>query len=173
MAKKTIRLTESDLHNIIKESVKKVLKEGQGWDTFKKSFREINPSDDDVEKGRGKQMYRNFVDTGDIEGRNLRYYHPNNPTVATTYKDGAKEIDRSTIGEVGRKAGAIGGIGARMALKGVNKMGNALKKGADAVGEKASEFARNAKSRMMKNQINRQAKKYKNNGNGDYDSFTL
>lgn len=173
MAKKTIKLTESELHNLIKESVKKVLEEGQGWDTFKKGFREINPSDNNYEKGRGKQSFKNFVNTGDIEGRGLRYYHPNNPTVATTYKDGVKEIDKSTMGKIGRAAGVAGGIGAQLAKTGAQKIGKTLKQGASAVGEKASDFARNAKSRMIKNQINRQAKKYKNNGNGDYDSFTL
>ena len=107
MAKKTIKLTESELHNLIKESVKKVLEEGQGWDTFKKGFREIKSSDEDNEKGHGKQKFRNFVNTGDIEGRNFRYYHPNNPTVATTYKDGAKEIVLTGVntGDFGRHTG--------------------------------------------------------------------
>ena len=35
--KKTIRLTESDLHNIIKESVKKVLNESYGYDAYSQS----------------------------------------------------------------------------------------------------------------------------------------
>lgn len=169
MAKKTIKLTESELHNLIKESVKKVLEEGQGLDTFKKGFIDNDLSDDIYEKGDGKQKIRNFIDTGDIEGRNFRYYHPNNPTVATTYKDGAKEIDRSTMGKIGRAAGFAGGMGAKLAKKGAQK----LKQGASAVGEKASDFARNAKSRMIKNKINRQSRNHKNNGNGDYDSFTL
>lgn len=173
MAKKTIKLTESELHNLIKESVKKVLEEGQGWDTFKKGFREINSSDEDYEKGHGKQKFRNFVNTGDIEGRNFRYYHPNNPTVATTYKDGAKEIDKSTMGKIGRAAGVAGGMGAKLAKTGAQKIGKALEQGASAVGEKASDFARNAKSRMIKNRINRQSRNHKNNGNGDYDSFTM
>ena len=31
MNKKLIRLTESDLHRIVKESVKKILTEGENW----------------------------------------------------------------------------------------------------------------------------------------------
>ena len=33
--KRTIKLTENDLHNIIKESVERIINEGQGWDYFK------------------------------------------------------------------------------------------------------------------------------------------
>ena len=48
--KRKIRLTESDLHNIIKESVKKVLKEVQGWGTEPDDFvivgGKIDPSKD-------------------------------------------------------------------------------------------------------------------------------
>lgn len=172
MAKKTIKLTESELHNIIKESVKKVLKEGQGWDTFKKGLRDGNNNNTNKHSDV-KQSFKNFVNTGDIEGRGLRYYHPNNPTVSTTYKDGAKEIDRSTMGKIGRASGVAGGMGAKLAKTGAQKIGKALKQGASAVGEKASDFARSAKSRMIKNQINRQSRNNKNNGNGDYDSFTM
>lgn len=34
MKKKIIRLTEQDLHNIISESVKKILKEEDEWDAY-------------------------------------------------------------------------------------------------------------------------------------------
>ena len=129
MAKKTIRLTESELHSLIKESVKKVLEEGQGWDTFKKGFRDNNNNNGNKLNNGVKQSLKNFVNTGDIEGRGLRYYHPNNPTVSTTYKDGAKEIDNSTIGKIGRAAGVAGGMGAKLAKTGAQKIGKSLKQG--------------------------------------------
>lgn len=34
MNKKLIRLTESDLHRIVKESVQKILNEADGWQTY-------------------------------------------------------------------------------------------------------------------------------------------
>jgi len=46
MAKKLIRLTESDLHRIVKESVRKVLKEG-----FYDRMRQLNGETDKEDKG--------------------------------------------------------------------------------------------------------------------------
>ena len=186
MEKKLIRLTESDLHNIIKESVEKILQEGQGWDTFKHmnsaSFDDINNTykdgkrfRDDVKKIFDDESVQNFVKHGgDNSDKHFRYYNPYDPIGGTqVYHDGYKEIDNSAMGKIGRAAGTAAGLGSMAAKRGLGKMGNAMKKGASAVGEKASEMARNAKSQMMKNRINRQAKKSQNNTNGEYDSFTM
>ena len=50
MAKKLIRLTESDLHRIIKESVKKVIKESNETEFYRKEIASIDP---DTENGWG------------------------------------------------------------------------------------------------------------------------
>lgn len=180
MSKKLIRLTESDLHKIIKESVEKVLQEGQGWDSFKYISK---AKADDYEDGEFRKTARaafggddikNYIETGDSDRRQQGYYNPKDPLMGSDiYRDGNKLIDRSKMGQLGRAAGLGAGFGVLAAKRGLGKMGNAMKKGASAVGEKASEMTRNAKSQMMKNRINRQAKKYPNDKNGEYDSFTM
>lgn len=45
MAKKVIKLTESELRRVISESVKRVLNEGIGWDTFQDVRQNINGSE--------------------------------------------------------------------------------------------------------------------------------
>jgi hypothetical protein len=58
--KKTIRLTESDLHDIIKESVIRILNEGAAWDVLKDKFHTIkNASPEEVEDwGIGSEDYK-------------------------------------------------------------------------------------------------------------------
>lgn len=180
MKKKLIRLTESDLHKIIKESVEKVLQEGQGWDSFKYISK---AKADNYEDGEFRKHFhdlfscddaKNYIETGDGDRRQQGYYNPKDPLMGSDiYRDGNKVIDRSKMGQLGRAAGLGAGFGVLSAKRGLGKMGNAMKKGASAVGEKASEMARNAKSQMMKNRINRQAKKYPKDKNGEYDSFTM
>lgn len=180
MEKKTIKLTESELHGIIKEAVQNILSEGQGWDTFKYFVRHANDEPKNIEQSKEESntkgdtwgRVRNFVNNGG-EG-NFRYYNPKRPGAGSkVYHDGYKEIDRSTMGKVGRAAGMGAGMAYKAASNAAHGMGGMIKKGASAAGRKASEMARNAKSQIMKNRINRQAKNYKSNGNGDYDSFTM
>lgn len=40
--KQRIRLTESDIHRIVKESVKRILKEGHGLDNYRVSEKEVD-----------------------------------------------------------------------------------------------------------------------------------
>lgn len=77
--KRRIRLTESDLHRIVNMSVKRVLGEGQGWNTFKDAVREVNDFDDDEWDDFNKRMSdpenradfdkkkKNFIKYGDWE----------------------------------------------------------------------------------------------------------
>lgn len=61
MKKQIIRLTESDLHQIIKETVKKALNEVQGWDLEKDDVTWVN----DEESGYGKPwMVRLWTGSG-------------------------------------------------------------------------------------------------------------
>ena len=130
MAKKQIvRLTEGDLHRIIKESVEQILAEGQGWDTFKRGLTKPLDGGDDADNEEDLDAttnIKNFVNKGDVNGKNLRYYHKDEPLHSTTYKDGAKEIDRSTIGKVGRAAGLAAGMGAYGARLGAEKIKNGV-----------------------------------------------
>lgn len=77
--KKIIRLTESDLHNVIKESVQEALNdmiyEGQGWDLFKRARTGYKNNDIDPREycqnrntDRHKQSKQNFVNHGTEDG---------------------------------------------------------------------------------------------------------
>ena len=66
MAKKIVRLTESDLHRIVKESVQKILREewhGDKWDTLEDYYFNDNYGSRDIYKGgkhyriHGPMMY--------------------------------------------------------------------------------------------------------------------
>ena len=73
--KRTIRLTESDLHNIVRRCVNEVIEEGQGWDTVKDVWRRRGDWMNDPktyspeEEGDFNQSLKNWVHTGsyDIE----------------------------------------------------------------------------------------------------------
>ena len=114
--RKVIRLTESDLHRMIKESVREVLNEGQGldfakstwkdtkdnnyqWDEFKNNFQ------DDFSK-----RAKNFINKGDVEGKDTEYYGDTFPEEGYTYGDEDKRINKTLRGKIGRAAGLGAGI---------------------------------------------------------------
>lgn len=61
MKKQVIRLTESDLHRVIKESVKKIL--GEGYDFWG------NWTEDDDDRARNREAERNWERVADNGGR--------------------------------------------------------------------------------------------------------
>lgn len=85
MKRKHIRLTESDLHRIVKESVKKVLKEGL-WDAIERD---------------NHQVYDMFVDF--IKN----YYAPNDDSKAYEIED---VVNRWMVGMMSDLDSKYGGI---------------------------------------------------------------
>lgn len=131
MAKKLVRLTEGDLHRIIKESVEKILQEGQGFDTFKQlaKMRVDDYDRKDVRDLLRNNQMKNYVETGDGDRRQYTYYNPNDPLMGSdVYRNGNKEIDRSKMGQVGRAAGLGAGLGVLAAKRGANKIKNGISK---------------------------------------------
>lgn len=122
--KKVIRLTESDLHRIVAESVERVLSEGQGWDMFKYGWKNAWNGEGDSEmkdyRKAGKSIFgnkddmkdstRNFIQTGDMNGADGEYYDPENPSnnAYRKYGENYKKVDNSLGGKLGRAAGLAG-----------------------------------------------------------------
>lgn len=136
--KKTIRLTESDLHDIIKESVNKILNEGQGWDFFKKRTKEIWDGDyddtiKDYQNEKNTEEYKkdkkNFINKGSAYSDNDNYYHTDEPTRTLQDKFGKynKPINKGVTGKVGRALGVAGVNAAMGARHAYNKMRGAYK----------------------------------------------
>lgn len=81
MAKKTIRLTEGDLHKIIKESVETILNEGEWWNGFKNVSKRAlygvtHPSKKDYDKRASyadqldaEEEYDNYMNTRNRDER--------------------------------------------------------------------------------------------------------
>lgn len=81
MKKQIIRLTESDLHQIIKETVKKALNEVQGWDLEKDDVTWVN----DEESGYGKSwMVRLWTGSG--------YFLPAFAAYASSEEDALEKV---------------------------------------------------------------------------------
>ena len=136
MAKKLVRLTEGDLHRIIKESVNRILSEGQGLDTFKQlSKMKVDDYDEngafrkDVRDLFSGDDVKNYIETGDSDRRQYRYYNPKDPLMGSdVYRDGNKEIGRSKLDKIGRAAGLGAGLGVLAAKRGANKIKNGISK---------------------------------------------
>lgn len=85
--KKVIRLTESDLHRIVKNSVKRILKEEYNVDAVKARYSDK----DNVDGIRGIMAVLNnwyHYATLHANGTNTKKY---NPSVITQYRNGIKE----------------------------------------------------------------------------------
>jgi hypothetical protein len=135
--KRTIKLTESDLHNIVRRCVNEVIAEGQGWDAVKDIWRRRgdwmnDPSTyDDQEFNQGLD---NWVNTGSYDIKNgeqkAKSYKEDEPTVGfdsiePNEEMGLKKTNQSLRGRIGRSA-------AGAAIKGMYNYGkarNAIKNG--------------------------------------------
>ena len=121
--KRTIRLTESDLHNIVRQCVNEVIQEGQGWDAVKDIWNRRGDWMDDPETYEDPKQFKrdlgNWERTGDYNTRSIRRsgegsqpmksYKANDPTTAYDSIDpdetaGLKPVNNSLRGRVGRKA---------------------------------------------------------------------
>jgi hypothetical protein len=133
MSKKLVRLTEGDLHKIIKESVNRILQEGHGLDTFMNLAKEKvgDYEDGDFRKGL-RDMFKgddvkNFIETGDGDRKQYRYYNPKDPLAGSdVYHKGYKEIGRSKLDQFSRAAGLYGGLGVMAAKRAANKIKNGI-----------------------------------------------
>lgn len=136
--KKTIRLTESDLHNIVRRCVNEVIQEGQGWDAVKNIWSNRKDWIDDDETYNDtndfNQKLSNWVNTGDYEtpkgDKKMISYREDDPTrgysnVGHDDTRGLKKTNQSLRGRIGRSA-------AGAAIKGMynyGKMRNAVRNG--------------------------------------------
>ena len=106
--KKVVRLTESQLHNIIAESVSQILTEmvdeGQGWDLFKsvrndyknrpQSYRLNDPEQKAYEKSdEYKQAKKNFINHGNAEHTDYNLYGDYDPANSGHYAKDKESMD--------------------------------------------------------------------------------
>ena len=144
--RKRIKLTESDLHRIVNESVKRVLIEGQGWNMFNNIRKRANDYDDDdwddwnndmsdpEYRKDNKKAMKNFIKYGDANNEGRPYYDEEG--YATNYpgeNNQNRRINRGYLGQLGRWAGANAGMGYVHARNAMNKAGRALRRGYDKV----------------------------------------
>ena len=121
-----IRLTEGDLHKIVEESVKRILKEGQGWNAFKSRAKEIfngeyddyNPLDDE-NYANDRSQFIKYGDSGGDDNYQKYYDEEGRPCAS---REGNKKINKGFMGRLGRKA-AVNGVEALYGLRqGYNKL---------------------------------------------------
>lgn len=128
--KKVIRLTESDLHRIVRNSVNRILsenyeEEGQGYNTFKTLSREILSGDrDDELPYLGSQEWKNernnFIQHGSGNGYDHDFYDEKGN--ATDNPEGNQPMNRGLGGKIGRAASAYALQGLGKARQSYNKM---------------------------------------------------
>ena len=127
--KQTIRLTESELHNIIKESVINILNEGQGWNKFKKNIKDFwNGEYDDTLKQdfnslkdkRIRRDIKNYINNND----GCEYYdeHGWGHNCDGWGSRGFKPTNNNLSGKLGRAAGFAGTLASAGLRHGYNKL---------------------------------------------------
>lgn len=112
--KQRIRLTEEDLHKIVKESVYRILNEGQGWNIFKDRAKGILRGEYDnelnqLETDDGKKETQNFIKHGNSNGFDDDYYDENGDSHTSNYTGKYKPMNKGFSGRLGRRA-AVNGI---------------------------------------------------------------
>lgn len=128
--KQIIRLTESDLHRMIKESVREVLNEGQGLDLAKRTWKDTKDDyewdefKDAIKRDDFSKKSKNFIKKGDVDGEDATYYDSTYPANGYTDGDENKRINKTLRGKIGRTAG----FGAAMAAAGFNAAKNSIRK---------------------------------------------
>lgn len=148
---KVIRLTESDLREIVQEAVNTIL-EGQGWKYFKNHIKNLADATPEERKEMERRMrdpqYKygeraQFVGNGDFnhkenfyKGQERKYY--DNQGMPTNSHRG-KSINDTLRGRIGRYAGVKG---AELATRGVNKFQNWVDSAADPDKNPLSPFSK-------------------------------
>ena len=136
MAKQIIRLTESELHQIIQESVNRILKEngmqeGQGWNLFKKTYQDVKNGEynnvPDKNLWPSREEVGNYINRGSISNSKENpnddmYYNDDGYTTHGKYST-SKPINRGLGGKLGRAAGVAGGA----AMVGAQRLGQKMK----------------------------------------------
>lgn len=133
MQRNRIRLTESQLHRVIKESVKRVLREGQGWNAFKYLAPDAYR---DGKKGISHYMddtVKDYIENGRFDDSTPYYDKDGVPTdKAFDYRQPNGRNGRINTGLSGRLGRAAGITGVRAA--------NALGRGVHAIGNKINQW---------------------------------
>lgn len=129
--RQVIRLTESDLHRMIKESVREILNEGQGLDFVKKTWEDTKDKDyrwgkykDAINRDDFSNKVKDFIKKGNIDDEDADYYSSSNPELSGCERHGDKRINKTFGGKIGRAAG----LGAGMAVAGFNAAKNSMRK---------------------------------------------
>ena len=95
MKKKIIRLTEQDLHNIINESVKRILKEQDDWDAHLQQDDDIpddiNVQFEDDDNIQGNNLYQEWYDEEDYDGKTGEPGMVRSYDIGTYYMSNAEE----------------------------------------------------------------------------------
>jgi hypothetical protein len=124
--KQTIRLTESELHNIIKESVINILNEGQGWNLFKKNNQDLwNGEYDDTLKQdfnslKDKRIRRDLKNS--INNNDDYEYYDEEGRGHDYDGKGFKPTNNNLSGKLGRAAGLAGTLASAGLRYGYNKL---------------------------------------------------
>jgi hypothetical protein len=120
--KRAVKVSESQLFDIIKESVNILLKEGQGWNLFKNTYKDIKNGefDDSLMKGdypENDEEYRsdrkNYINHTGMYADEPYYDGEGHYQYNNTLGDN-KKVNNGFFGKLGRRAGAFG---SEMALK--------------------------------------------------------
>lgn len=121
-----IRLTESQLNQIVAESVKRVLREGELWDAFKDTYKDAKNSDE-IDNVTNKEL-KNFVRGGNPDGiddTNYEDYRKHRDY----YKKAKKGSDArrwAANNAVTQRPGVVGKLG-RGAIVGAAKLGSGVR----------------------------------------------
>lgn len=121
-----IRLTESQLNQIVAESVKRVLREGELWDTMKSAY-DMGRNDDDFDDLTNQEM-KNYIRGGNVEGgdeTNYEDYRKSRDNYKRAVK-GSKERRDAAHDAVAQRPGLVGRIG-RGAMFGAAKVGQGVR----------------------------------------------
>ena len=121
-----IRLTESQLNQIVAESVKRVLREGELWDTIKGVYTDAKNDKgfDDITTPE----FKNFIKGGNLEGgddTNYEMYRRNRDAYKRAEK-GSNERRNAAHDAVLQRPGVIGKLG-RSAAVGAAKLGSGVR----------------------------------------------
>lgn len=120
-----IRLTESQLHNIIRKCVNEAVNEGQGWTKFKDSTKRLwNGEFDDQLDSIGSEQWNkdvnDYVNGGDVYTSYKNYDDEGN--WVGDWKPGSKKANRGISGRIGRWAATQGINGMARTRNMYNKM---------------------------------------------------
>lgn len=109
--KQRIKLTESQLHNIIRKCVNEALSEGQGWNSFKSIGKRIMNGDEDERINSGYFNTKKWKDDANDyinPDENDKYYDEEGTFLRNKRNEKSKSVNKGISGKIGRWAAAKG-----------------------------------------------------------------